>query len=251
MKSMKAIKQREQAIGFTLIELLVVIAIIGILASMLLPALARAKGQALKIKCENNLHQLGVAMKLYAGDNNMAFTPRNSSPRWPTRMFPYYSNVKSLQCPSEVKDGPTGVPTDPTYTADKAPRSYIINGFNHAYEDKYGPNWVTDEPSPFIKETDIKYPSDTIIFGEKNADSMHYFMDDADNPSQPLTMPDYWAQVDEQKHGGNPGDPNSGGSNYAMCDGSSRFVRAQKELSPVDLWEVDDFSRTNTVYSLP
>lgn len=66
-----------QGKGFTLVELLVVIAIIGILASFLMPALAKAKGSARQIQCMNNLKSLGFAAIVYAQDWNNWYVPTN------------------------------------------------------------------------------------------------------------------------------------------------------------------------------
>jgi len=57
--------------AFTLVELLVVVAIIAILASLLLPTLARAKSSAASAACRSNLHQLGLALSMYAEDQTV------------------------------------------------------------------------------------------------------------------------------------------------------------------------------------
>src|SRR5262245_34729662 len=205
--------------AFTLIELLVVIAIIAILASMLLPALAKAKEAGHRISCVNNIRQLGLSCTMYVDDHNGKFPARSAgsqpNPRWPGALRDGYKDFRILRCPSDLprnssepKDPATGGGPDP---ADRAPRSYIINGWNDRFQEEMGHEFTMQSiEGRSLNENVVVQPSETILFGEKEHKSGHYYMDFLEGVGNDVT------EVEQSRHSATAQNARGGGSNYAF-----------------------------------
>jgi len=157
-------KEMNSRRGFTLIELLVVIAIIAILAAMLLPALSAAKQRAWTSSCNSNLHQIGLAMRMFADENGELFPesggdilwnatdPGTGKQSWMQQIASYVGNINTnganvYNCPGNVQ-----LPLDV-----QGPFNYF-NGCNVAY--------VTTGSFAAVKSTAILFTSAFVLGGD-------------------------------------------------------------------------------------
>ncbi len=229
-------------VGFTLIELLVVVAIIAILAAMILPALARAKESANRIKCTGNLKQLQVALKLYVDDSRNLLPPRSDTIRWPVKLLDFYRNTNLLACPTDLRRGiPPGNigASSPAYFADNAWRSYMMNGWNDVSPSTYfsGADFA-------MKETGILKPPETVVWGEKRHLAGDYWMDLLESGDN-LTD-----KIQHGTHSNYLKPTRSGGANFACADGGVRFLKFGRSVNPANWWCVTDADRARYVLQL-
>lgn len=200
--------------AFTLIELLVVIGMIGILIGLLLPSLARAQQAAKAIKCEAQLHDIGLALLNYADEHKgYLFPPEmgadpshiNENPAvgpivhntWPVRVFGKW-NPPELVCPADL---------EPVYA-----HSYVLNSYVTLWNIQYStilPGHVS--------------PSNVVLMGEKVTLVEDYYMDrgDYDRVAEPYRHGTQW------------------GSNYLMLDLHVDTKLPKEAQTALDPWDFE------------
>lgn len=148
--------------GFTLIELMVAISIIGLLGTVLFAVFSRVRERANRVQCSANLKQIGLAMQMYASDNNRFYPYMDNASigrphycAWADRILPYIKKNATFECPA--RDDliyETGCPPNST--------NVDVDGYAYSFDGGYDLNRLTRLGHRYVHESSLTHPSDTI-----------------------------------------------------------------------------------------
>jgi prepilin-type N-terminal cleavage/methylation domain-containing protein/prepilin-type processing-associated H-X9-DG protein len=204
---MRSMSRRTAKRGFSLIELMVVLGVILILIALLLPTLRMARQNALSLKCQSNLQQIGQSLLIYANNNGGWLYPpgRGAVPGAPTSEYwtcfvfkPPVWNPPILLCPADSEPA--------------VEHSYVLNYHLKRKAVRYHSTRLGGKSS-----------SDVVLMGEKRTDAIEYYMD----------APDYDAVVEKSRHGLRLK------SNYLYLDLHVDKEGPTKWVGELDPWDLD------------
>ena len=241
----RAKRQDSTPQGFTLIELLVVIAIIALLAAILFPVFSRARENARKSSCLNNLKQIGIGLAQYTQDFDEALPPsghrRGGNPRqdpWHNVIMPYVKSTQLFACPSNSTKSSTITNSNAgTYAVTGGiPRSYVCNG-GVSDTTQWAPSGrpmlevsvtvgnVTGGAALSV----LSDPTLTILVNENSGTNGD---------------PDYWNMANFLDNNMNFQNHLST-SNFLFCDGHVKSLRPAATISSANMWSVQPKASTD------
>lgn len=200
------------AAAFTLVELLVVIAIIGLLAGLAMTSLGQVRAMGQRVKCLNNMKEVGAGFIYFVGDNDGRLPGRvRSSNKWPALLTNYLGSTEVYACPSDPENfkrknlSPTANGANNT--------SYIFNGFNEG--DTY------NNEAASIRIFGVPYASTTALLGEAKSGDPNFYMDFVEGNHE--------SALDLERHGDR--------LNVVFLDGSARTL--QRSEYSHDIWKIE------------